>query len=66
MDRPVGARFWVVLLASLLGIGIAVGILFAVIGAALVTWGVLGTLLVLGAILLGIAWVYDRREARHY
>jgi hypothetical protein len=62
----VGGRFWVVLLASLLGIGIAVVILFAVIGAALVTWGVLGTLIVVGAILLGIAWVYDRRQARHY
>jgi hypothetical protein len=62
----VGGRFWIALLASLLGIGIAAGILFWVIGAALLTWGVLGTLIVIGGILLAIAWVYDRRQARYY
>lgn len=61
-----GGRFWVALLASLLGIAIGVGILFWVIGAALLAWGVLGATLVLGGILLAVAWVYDRRQARHY
>ena len=61
-----GGRFWVALLASLLGIAIGVGILFWVIGAALLAWGVLGAFLVFGGILLAVAWVYDRRQARHY
>ena len=61
-----GGRFWVTLLASLLGIGIAIGLLFWLLGAVLLTWGVLGALIIVGGILLGIAWVYDRREARNY
>ena len=61
-----GGRFWVVLLASLFGIGIAIGIVFSIIGAALLAWGVLGTLLFVGGILLAAAWVYDRRQAQRY
>ena len=41
LDPPVGGRFWVGLLATIVGVGIAVGILFAFVGAALVTWGAL-------------------------
>jgi uncharacterized membrane protein HdeD (DUF308 family) len=66
LDRPVGNRFWVVLLASLLGIAIGVVILLWLIGAAVLAWGVFGALAVFGAILLGIAWLYDRRQARNY
>jgi uncharacterized membrane protein HdeD (DUF308 family) len=66
LDRLVGNRFWVVLLASLLGIAIGVVILLWLIGAAVLAWGVFGALAVFGAILLGIAWLYDRRQARNY
>jgi uncharacterized membrane protein HdeD (DUF308 family) len=60
-----GARFWVVLAASCLGIAIGVMILFWVIGAALLAWGVVGAFAVLGGILLLVAWMHDRREARY-
>jgi uncharacterized membrane protein HdeD (DUF308 family) len=66
LDRPVGNRFWVTLLASLLAIAIGVVILLWLIGAAVLAWGVFGALLVFGGILLAIAWVYDRRQARNY
>jgi uncharacterized membrane protein len=64
LDLPVGGRFWIRLFAFIVGIGIATVILFAVIGAALVAWGVLGAFIFFGALALGFAWVYDRRELR--
>jgi hypothetical protein len=54
------------MLAAIVGIGIAAGILFLVIGAALVTWGVLGALIVFGGIALLIAWMSDRRRKAQY
>lgn len=59
-----GGRFWIRLVAFLVGIGIATAIVFAVIGAALIAWGVLGALILVGGVLLGVAWAYDRRELR--
>ena len=66
LDRPVEGRFWVTLLATLAGIAVAIGLLLWLIGATLLTWGVLGTLIVIGGILLVASWVYDRRQARNY
>jgi xanthine/uracil/vitamin C permease (AzgA family) len=54
------------MLAAIVGIGIAAAILFVLVGAALVTWGVLGALIVFGGIALGIAWISDRRRAAQY
>jgi hypothetical protein len=61
-----GGRFWLGLGATVIGVGIAVGILFLVIGAALVAWGVLGAFVVFGALALGIAWLYDKRKQAEY
>jgi hypothetical protein len=66
LDRRVGGRFWVGLMASIVGIGIAVGILFLFVGAALATWGVLGAFIVFGGIALAFAWFYDRRKQAQY
>jgi hypothetical protein len=62
----VGGRFWVGMAASIVGIGIAVAILFLFIGAAFVTWGALGALILFGAIALGFAWLSDRRKQAQY
>jgi hypothetical protein len=61
-----GGRFWLGMVATIIGVGIAVGILFLVVGAALVAWGVFGALIAFGALALGIAWLYDRRKAAEY
>jgi hypothetical protein len=63
---PLGGRFWIGMVATIVGIGIAAAILFALVGAALVTWGVLGALIVFGGIALGIAWLSDRRRQAQY
>lgn len=61
-----GGRFWVGMVAAIIGIGIAVGILFLIIGAAAVAWGFFGALVVFAALALGIAWIYDRRKQTEY
>jgi hypothetical protein len=66
LDRPVGGRFWLGTAATIIGVGIAVGILFLIVGAALFAWGVLGAFVVFGGIALGIAWIYDKRRQAEY
>jgi hypothetical protein len=54
------------MVAAVVGIAIAVGILFLVIGAAFVAWGALGALIVFAGIALGIAkWSDSRKQARY-
>lgn len=54
------------MVGAVVGIGIAAAIVFLLIGAALVTWGVLGAFIVFGGLALGIGWFYDRRRVREY
>jgi hypothetical protein len=54
------------MIGAVVGIGIAAAIVFLVISAALVTWGVLGAFIVFGGLALGIGWFYDRRRVREY
>lgn len=60
------AKFWLWLVAVIVGGGIAAAIIFILVGAALVAWGVLGALVAFGGIALGIAWWYDRRKQHEY
>jgi len=65
-DGSLGGRFW----ASVLGVCLAVGVggflLFWFVGAAWARWGFFGGLLVLGGVLLLVAYIYDRRATRRY
>ena len=61
-----GGRFWLGLIATVIGVGIAVGILFLLVGAALVAWGVFGALVFFAVIALAIAWLYDKRQQTQY
>jgi hypothetical protein len=62
----VDAKFWLWLVAVVIGGGIAVGILFLIVGAALVAWGIFGALVVFAGLALAIAWFYDRRKQHEY
>ena len=61
-----GARFWLGLVGVCLAIGIGGFILFWLIGVTWAAWGALGTFLFFGAVLLGVAYVYDKRQQRQY
>ena len=60
------AKFWLWLVAVIIGGGIAVGILFLIVDVALVTWGIFGSLVVFAGLALAIAWFYDRRKQHEY
>jgi hypothetical protein len=63
LDRAVGARGWLGLAAIVIGFAVGLFVLFILIDLAVYAWGFLGALLAIGAILLLIAWIYDRRQA---
>jgi bacteriorhodopsin len=57
-----GAKFWVVLLAIVVGVVVA-GIVFAMLFSwAWYAWGFLGACLVLSLMLVTFGYAYDRRE----
>ena len=59
-----GGRLWLSALGLAVGIALGAYLIFALIGRAWYAWGLFGMLIVLGAFLIGVAWVFDRREAR--
>lgn len=65
-DGSLGGRFWASVLGVCLAIGIGGFLLFWFVGAAWERWGAFGALIFLGAVLLLVAWIYDRRATRTY
>ncbi len=61
-----GTRFWLGLAGVLIVGGIGLMILFFVIGHAFYAWGALGACVFISAVLLSIAWYFDRREQKRY
>jgi hypothetical protein len=61
-----GGRFWLGLVGVCLGIAIGGFLLFALIGATWYAWGGLGTIIFFGAVLLVVAYFYDRRQQNRY
>jgi hypothetical protein len=59
-----GFKFWGGLVGSIVLIGIVGAILFLIFARLAFTLGFLGVLIVFGAVLIGIAWFYDRRSQR--
>jgi high-affinity Fe2+/Pb2+ permease len=64
--EELGMRFWLGVVGVVVAAGIAIFIFFLVINHAFYAWGFLGTFIVVGAILLAIAWIYDRRQQHRY
>jgi hypothetical protein len=65
-DEGPGFKFW----ASLFGV-VIVGAIVALIVLLLLTravyaWGVFGVLIFVSLLLLGVAWIYDRRQVKRY
>ena len=65
-DGSLGWRFWGSILGICLAVGVGGFVLFWFVGAAWARWGFFGALLILGAVLLLVAWIWDRRATRVY
>ena len=61
-----GFGFWLKWAAVCVAAGIAALIIFLIIDIAWLAWGGLGTLLIIGAVLLLIGWIVDKRQERRY
>jgi hypothetical protein len=66
MDEGLGARFWLAVVGICIAVGIGAMLLFLFMTAAWYRWGFLGAFIFFGAILLFIAWLYDRRQVKRY
>ena len=65
-EEGLGRRFWLGLVGATLALGIGLFLCFVVFDRAVYRWGALGAFIVLGAVLLLIGWIYDRRQIRAY
>jgi hypothetical protein len=64
MEDGLGAKFWLWIFGVVIAGIIGVVLLFVLVGKAWYSWGFLGALIVLGGLLLGAAWIHDRRQTR--
>jgi hypothetical protein len=59
-----GFKFWGGLIGIILAIAIGGMIMFLIFSRAVYAWGFLGAFLVLGAIVILVAWIYDKKSQR--
>jgi hypothetical protein len=63
-DEELGARFWLAVVAIAIGGGIAVLVLFALVGRVWYAWGFGGLFALIIVLLLAAGYLSDRREKR--
>ena len=66
MDDGLGRGFWLKFVGLLLLGAIAAILVFVLIADAWYRWGFFGGILVVGALLLGVAYISDRRSQKRY
>src|SRR4051794_30694514 len=63
MDRDeLGARFWLGLIGAVVLVALGSIAVFLLLGAAWYSWGLVGTFIVFGGVLVLAAVIYDRRH----
>ena len=65
-DPGLGFAFWAKLAGVVVAIGIAALILLLILTRAAYAWGFFGAMMAFVAILLLVAFFYDRRQIEHY
>jgi hypothetical protein len=66
VDEGLGAGFWLKMIGLILLGGVAAVLMFLLIDAAWYRWGALGALLFFFLVLIGLAYVSDRRSQKQY
>jgi hypothetical protein len=66
VEEGLGAGFWLKVFGVILLGGLGVFLAFVLFERAWYRYGFLGASILFCAVLLGIAWVHDRRSARQY
>ena len=63
-QEELGSGFWRLLIGLMIAVCVGALLVFALISAAWYRWGALGALVFGSSLTLGLAWLYDRREAK--
>jgi hypothetical protein len=63
-DDGLGKGFWWRMMGILFLIGIGAFLAFVFISGAFFRFGIIGGLIVVCVVLLGLSWMYDRRQAK--
>ncbi len=63
-DGSFGAGFWLKVFGTILGVGLAIALILLFMGNVFARWGLIGGMLVFGAILLVLSWISDKRDAK--
>ena len=61
-EEGLGGKFWLAIIGGAIACAIGAALVFLLIGAAWARWGFFGMFLLLSLVLLGIGWIFDRRE----
>jgi xanthine/uracil/vitamin C permease (AzgA family) len=65
-DVHLGGRFWLILLAIVIGSVFGCILLFLLVAGAWARWGAIGALIFFGLLMAGVSYVYDRTHMRKY
>ena len=65
-EEGLGFKFWGGMVAVVIAAGIGGMIILFLFSRAVYAWGFLGAFLALAVVLIGIAWIHDRRAAKSY
>jgi uncharacterized membrane protein HdeD (DUF308 family) len=65
-DMELGAKFWLALIGGCIAIAVGSVLAFAIFTAAWARWGLIGALILVSAVVLGLAYLEDRRERKRY
>jgi hypothetical protein len=65
-EEGLGFKFWGGMIAVVIAAGIGGMIILFLFSRAVFAWGFLGAFLALAVILIGIAWIHDRRAVKSY
>jgi Na+/melibiose symporter-like transporter len=63
-DDGLGFRFWLSVVGICIAVGVGALLLFTLVGAAWYRWGFFGGIIFCGIVLLIVAWIYDRAQAK--
>jgi hypothetical protein len=65
-EEGLGAKFWLGTFGVLLAAGIGIFIILLIFYRAAYAWGFVGAFLLLFAVLILIAWIWDRRRQKQF
>jgi membrane protein implicated in regulation of membrane protease activity len=65
-EEGLGGRFWLMMFLYIVGAVVAGAVILFLFTSIWYAWGLFGAFVLFGAVLLGFAWIHDKRAAKRY